>query len=485
MAAQQPYVMLNVNDSLVCSIFPRERFPDGLNLTYASCPDEYDNATAKLIRYCCLNIMFETIQNSFYKRTQDWLRHYSSSVLVVPAILFNTLSLVVLGRFRMRGVKTSTTFYMKCVCLFDILAIISKCLNETIVVRNSLRDHPLVITSFMCKWLSFFEECTAITSIYLLIAMSVDKLVCVLRPLEVGQLLTPRRAKCTFVLIFVASAIASAYNLFDKRAFKFESSEIDTTSHPQQQQQQHEQQSGESTSIADTYAPSINGTNYDGLPSLLLQPAPLATSQSSISSSPVEYRVAYDCDSNWPELVNDWILFSNIVRVFLPIALLCLFNSGIVISLYRETKRSNTLFSKAARQSVRQEDEQQHAHGGGGGGGGYTMQLDPVAKASRATSRLLLPLSTSTVTTQPNANEQTIPYRHRPTRASIAAYKETNKKSKIPLINIRDRNVSQQISISVMLFAVSFGFVVLNLPFAIRTLFHRQFKENFKLLDYL
>jgi hypothetical protein len=171
----QPFALKQINGSLTCFIFPREKFPQGLNLTYDSCPETYDNQTAKLIRYCCLNIMFESIQNSFYKQSQDWLRYNSSSVLVGPAVLFNILSLVVLNKFQ-GGSKTSTTFYMKCLCVLDALTIISKFLNELIVVRNGLRKHPLVVTSFLCKFLSFSECLCAVTSIYLLIAMSIDKL---------------------------------------------------------------------------------------------------------------------------------------------------------------------------------------------------------------------------------------------------------------------------------------------------------------------
>lgn len=47
-------------------------------------------------------------------------------------------------------------------------------------------------------------------------------------------------------------------------------------------------------------------------------------------------------------------------------------------------------------------------------------------------------------------------------------------------INIRAQKNTQHISI--MLFAVSIGFVILNLPFAIRTIFHRQYQEDFKVI---
>lgn len=49
-----------------------------------------------------------------------------------------------------------------------------------------------------------------------------------------------------------------------------------------------------------------------------------------------------------------------------------------------------------------------------------------------------------------------------------------------PSTNIHIRGQKSTQHISIMLFAVSIGFVILNLPFAIRTLFHRQYQEEFK-----
>jgi hypothetical protein len=60
-------------------------------------------------------IIYGITQKSNYKKAQDWLRDYSSSLLVMPSVLFNVLALIVLNRFhRLRNYsQTSTTFYMK------------------------------------------------------------------------------------------------------------------------------------------------------------------------------------------------------------------------------------------------------------------------------------------------------------------------------------------------------------------------------------
>nr|QVK45703.1 G protein-coupled receptor [Proales similis] len=398
-----PFEFRTVNGSQACFVYPRPQFPDGLYLTYDNCPEEYDNSTSKIVRYCCLNILFSSIQDSVYKRTQDWLRYHGSSALVAPAVLFNILSLFVLSTFK--GGKNSTTFYMKCLCIFDALTIIAKFLYEVIVVRNGLRQQPIVINSFLCKFLSFSEGLLAISSIYLLIAMSVDKLICVLMPLKVSQLLTQNKAKVVVSCILLVSGLISSYNLFDMRVWILET---DSNS---------------------------NRTN---------------------SSSP---RYFYDCGSNYPDLKNDWVLVNNIIRVFLPLLMLCICNSWIVLAISKAKKKTDAMFGEASRR-------------------------EPGALA-RANNRR----STDEIDAfDPDSSEQ-----ERRRRISMAAKtcQERRKKDSLGSKSIayqtaapaRSRNNTHHISI--MLFTISLGFVLLNLPFAIRTLFHRQFQEQFRIVDYV
>lgn len=100
----KPFSIEEVNNTLSCHIYPNQRFPQGLYLTYESCPETYDNKTYKAIRFCCLSLMFLVIEQSVYKKAQDFLRYHSSSLLVGPAVLFNVVSFIVLSRFkRLKG----------------------------------------------------------------------------------------------------------------------------------------------------------------------------------------------------------------------------------------------------------------------------------------------------------------------------------------------------------------------------------------------
>ena len=337
-----------------CSIFPGVllKHPNGLNLTYDECPERFDNSTAKAIRYCCYLIMDNHIQTSYLKKTQDWLRYNSSSVLVIPAVLFNLLSLVVLIRFqKQRGsTKTSTTFYMECLCIFDMLTILSKFLNEVIVVRNGLREDPIVINSFICKALSFSESSCAICSIYLLIAMSIDKLICVLAPLKVGQLLTPTKAKIIFSFIFVFSVCISSYNLFDKIVYEFEVIKEDSHDQPPRATTPSPPTANDTLTTNQTYLQALaQYFNSNG-----------STGHGTGSGQKINN---YDCASSWTaERINDLTLIDNIIRVFLPVILLCVCNFWIALALAKARKNTEALFQDNSSSS--RNDENTLAHMG-------------------------------------------------------------------------------------------------------------------------
>ena len=143
----KPYIFDALNDT--CYILPRAKIPNGLILNYETCPENFDNTTLKLVKYCCFFIIYGITQKSNYIKVQNFLRDYSSSLLVIPSVLFNILALIVLNRFnRLKNYsQTSTTFYMKSICFLDTLTIVSKFLHEIIVVRNAVRTNPIFINS--------------------------------------------------------------------------------------------------------------------------------------------------------------------------------------------------------------------------------------------------------------------------------------------------------------------------------------------------
>jgi len=299
----KPYVFNALNDS--CYILPRSKIPNGLVLTYETCPEHFDNTTLKLVKYCCFIIIYGVTQKSNNKKAQDFLRDYSSSLLVIPSVLLNILALIVLNRFnRLKNYsQTSTTFYMKSICFLDTLTMVSKFLDEIIVVRNAVRTNPIVINSYMCKFLFFFESACSISAIFLLIAMSIDKLICVLKPLKANQILSSYKAKIIVIIIIFISAFISIYELFTQTAVELPISIVEES------KENHE----------------TNQTNNK-------------------SSVVINNFIRYDCDSQWPENYEYWVLFNHAIKVFLPIIMICFCNSWIVIELARKTRFTNDLF---------------------------------------------------------------------------------------------------------------------------------------------
>ena len=296
----KPYIFDALNDT--CYILPRAKIPNGLILNYETCPENFDNTTLKLVKYCCFFIIYGITQKSNYIKVQNFLRDYSSSLLVIPSVLFNILALIVLNRFnRLKNYsQTSTTFYMKSICFLDTLTIVSKFLHEIIVVRNAVRTNPIFINSYMCKFLFFFESSCSISAIFLLITMSIDKLICVLKPLKANQILSSFKAKIIVFIIILISASISSYELITQTAVELPIPII------------------EESKINITNNKSINNNNNN--------------------------FIRYDCDSQWPENYEYWILFNHGIKVFLPIIMICFCNSWIVIELARKTRFTNNLF---------------------------------------------------------------------------------------------------------------------------------------------
>jgi len=62
--------------------------------------------------------------------------------------------------------------------------------------------------------------------------------------------------------------------------------------------------------------------------------------------------IRYDCDSLWPEHYENWILFNHGIKVFLPIIIICFCNSWIVFELTKKAHgRKN--FSTRERDSLK------------------------------------------------------------------------------------------------------------------------------------
>jgi hypothetical protein len=215
-----------------CYIRPSDFFPNGSYLDYDTCPESYTNSTISAVFECCLRIIINRLENSHLTKIQGWLAHHSSTLLIGPAIVFNLLSLLVLSRFsKLNSSATSISFYMQCLCIFDALTMLSKFLNEFILVKNQRRQQPFQINSLVCKLSYFSESIFGVTSIYILILMSIDKLICVAFPLRSSSILRPKKAKLLCLFVLLLSMMYSSYHLLTQKALVTMKQTSNTTSY--------------------------------------------------------------------------------------------------------------------------------------------------------------------------------------------------------------------------------------------------------------
>ena len=419
--------LIVLNETDTCYIKPRlPYFPNGRHFDFQSCPEFYDNSTKKLILHCCLKIIFNVLDNSSYRKTQEWLTYNSSSLLLLPSIFFNLLSLMVLSRFsKLNASDTTINFYMQCLCLFDILTSLSKFIHEFVVVRNSIRTKPFAFNTAFCIFTYFTESAFSIISIYILILMSFDKLICVAFPLNAGVLLRPKRAKflCAFIILF--ATVFSSYHITNQRVY--------------------------------VVGPKpLNASKFDDS----------IYNSSEVKNEAADLkRVIYDCVDQKQNFATQMKLVEIIIRIFVPITLLCLCNISIFIVLTRARQNTRTIIS-TARESSR-------------------IRSSKISKSSSKNPKneyTLSQMSTSLNTML--ANQDAINNLDEGAKCCGLIIKKKEKYYAESSIHNAKADQSSHY-ISVMLFAVSFGFVFFNLPFAIKTIYERNFQEKRKTLDFL
>jgi len=166
----------------------------------------------------CIQCIGKIQLNYTFMKIQQFLQYNSTVLLLIPSIAFNLLSFLVLlsfskdyrkTRINDNGSSKSMNFYLKCLCIFDTLTILSKSLHEFIVINNDKREVKIQLNSFFCKIMYFFSSVFKITSIYLLILMSVDRLIATVSPFKVLSSMRPKRSKILFTILFLFSIIYS------------------------------------------------------------------------------------------------------------------------------------------------------------------------------------------------------------------------------------------------------------------------------------
>ena len=156
----------------------------------------------------------------------------------------------------------------------------------------------------------------------------------------------------------------------------------------------------------------------------------------------------YDCVFSNEITASKMKIVDNFIRVFVPILLLCMCNILIVIILAKARQNTMTFLAETSSDNHVQKNSKSFTK---------SLKHDNITQAEEI---MLNPT---------NSTEK----EHQ--------YSKKIKRRKCNSSN-SDKNSNY---ISIMLFTVSFGFIVLNLPYAINTIYEQNFKEKHNVLDFL
>ena len=374
-----------------------------------SCNEESDATTNKNVNLmCCFEIWLNEIKALPISKIQNWLAYYSSSYLVLPAIFFNLLSLLVLSNYFKRN-RSSTTIncYMKYLCVVDILTIFLKFINEFIIVRNAFRNPQYELNSTICKMTPFAESLFGITSIYILVLMSFDKLICVAFPLKSSTLLIPKRARISSLVLIILSAIYSSHNVFNQK--------VD-----------------------------------------------IEISMKMMNTS------TYTCTEKNESIKNQIELIDNIIRVFIPIILLCICNASIIYFLMRARKRTTIIARSSSYLSVNSSNQLRKS-----------SQVSKIHIKSPQEENLLTIPNTNRIFKERNSQSSISEEFSSNLNKSFMSIKSTglneinkNQHNNNCIIRVHNSKTDKKSNyMTVILLTVSFGFITLNLPYAIYSIY--------------
>ncbi|CAF0903574.1 unnamed protein product [Didymodactylos carnosus] len=144
------------------------------------------------------------IQNRLYSTFYILIKHLHSTYLrflICPSILLNILCLIVLSRPRLSK-KSTTICYLRALALFDMFCITLKYFRAELNYQSAEKGHNIfLLKSTFCKILYVLLSTSISVDIWIIVLMSLDKLIAVRYPLKSTVLLTPKRAYTSTIVV--------------------------------------------------------------------------------------------------------------------------------------------------------------------------------------------------------------------------------------------------------------------------------------------
>lgn len=168
---------------------------------------------ARLMHVQCAPFYFPECQVAY------WIWRLFPGCLVFIGTLGNILNVIVLSRQKLR--KNSTTVYLLFLAVSDLVFIWSNIFRETLYAITEI--NLVDLNNLFCKSFYFLAFSSGSFSIWLLVLLTIERLLMTRAPVYTYQKLTPRLAVvlCSillFIIIVLNSHVIYGFTLFDKES---------------------------------------------------------------------------------------------------------------------------------------------------------------------------------------------------------------------------------------------------------------------------
>ena len=146
-------------------------------------------------------------------RMSKWLYLYIGPVILALGTVFNLTAFFVLIRRSMR--RTSTYVYLAALTLTDLVVLYTTMLPKLISVADDSLD-VFTVSNWTCKGLSALGYISATLSVWLVVTVTLERLLVVVYPLKVLSLCHPRRALMLISVLLLVVVIIHTHFVFTK-----------------------------------------------------------------------------------------------------------------------------------------------------------------------------------------------------------------------------------------------------------------------------